>query len=218
MIVAIQCAATKRPDAGRLVTDGGTPVELVAVPKAAPPSTHLYARPDDLREDGQSWRQILLDYNERAGSNPLRLLRAFELYQNETYRRLVRRFGVEHVYIVSAGWGLIRADFLTPAYDITFSISAEHYKRRKQTDRYNDFAMIPADTADDVIFLGGRDYLPIFCKLTREIRSRKLIFFNSSLEPKIDGYVMRRYETSTRTNWHYECAAALLNGSIQISA
>jgi hypothetical protein len=41
--------------------------------------------------------------------------------------RLVEKFGIEKVFILSAGWGLIRADFLTPNYDITFSGSAEAF-------------------------------------------------------------------------------------------
>jgi hypothetical protein len=40
----------------------------------------------------------------------------------------VDRFGLENVYVLSASWGLIRADFLTPYYDITFSSSADAYK------------------------------------------------------------------------------------------
>jgi hypothetical protein len=64
---------------------------------------------------------------------------------------------VEKVYILSGGWGLITASFLTPDYDITFSQSAEHYKRRRQTDRYHDFRMLPEDTREPLAFFGGKD-------------------------------------------------------------
>ena len=61
--------------------------------------------------------------------SPFGLLPAYQLYENSTYNRLVDRFGLSNVYILSAGWGLIPADFLTPHYDITFSASADAYKR-----------------------------------------------------------------------------------------
>ena len=127
MIIIIQCAASKRPGAERLMSARGKPVVFVADPEAAPANcTHIYARPDDISDSGKSWRQVLLEYNnERTEDNPLGLHPAVQLYQNKIYARLVDRFGLRKVYILSAGWGLIRADFLTPYYDITFSQSAE---------------------------------------------------------------------------------------------
>jgi len=68
----------------------------------------------------------------------------------------VTRFGVKNVYILSAGWGLICADFLTPAYDITFSPSAAPYKRRRKTDRYEDFRMLPDKAEREIVFFGGQ--------------------------------------------------------------
>jgi hypothetical protein len=50
---------------------------------------------------------------------------AFQLYQNEAYRRLADKVGTQKLYILSAGWGLIGAMFLTPSYDITFTAQAE---------------------------------------------------------------------------------------------
>jgi hypothetical protein len=89
------------------------------------------------------------------------------VYGNKVYERLADHFGGQKVFILSAGWGLIRADFLTPYYDITFSQSADAYKRRKKTDRYADFCMPPGDTDDDIFFFGGKDYLPLFCLTDR---------------------------------------------------
>jgi len=217
MIVVIQCAASKRPDAGHLITSTGELVDFVAHPEAAPfRPDRVYARPDDLREDGHSWRHILVNYNEEPGSNPLGLLPAYKLYENRTYERLADRFGLRSVYILSAGWGLIRADFLTPFYDITFSVSAETYKRRRKADRYDDFRMLPRDTKEDVVFLGGKDYVQSFCSLTESIHTRKVVFFDSVVVPRLKDCVPKRFETNTRTNWHYECAAALLDGGVSI--
>jgi hypothetical protein len=215
MIVVIQCAASKRVGAGNLRTTDGTPVLFVANPGLAPDANNLmYACPDDAAGDTQSWRQTLLRYNEAPGDNPLRLLPAYELYANDTYRRLAVRFGIANTFILSAGWGLISASFLTPAYDITFSASAERYKRRQKRARYRDFQMLPEDCADEIVFLGGMDYLPLFCSLTSAMRCQRTVFYNSSSHPDAPGCSLKRFVTTTRTNWHYECANALLRGKL----
>lgn len=211
MIIIIQCAASKKPDAGRLALSTGKPVVFVANPESAPPdSAHIYARPDDLSDRGKSWREVLLEYNEIAGYNPLGLYPAYQLYENRTYARLVDRFGLRKVYILSAGWGLIRADFLTPYYDITYSQSADGYKRRRKSDCYQDFCMLPVDLAEEIVFFGGKDYLPLFCSLTGRVRGKKRVFYNSARAPQAPGCALERFETKTRTNWHYECATAFL--------
>jgi transcriptional regulator with XRE-family HTH domain len=58
------------------------------------------------------------------------------------------------VYILSAGWGLIPAAFLIPAYDITFSSQAEAHQRRRRDDLYRDWSMLPEATTDAVFFFG----------------------------------------------------------------
>src|SRR5579871_6499269 len=126
MIAVIQCASRKRSAAGHLETPAGQPVTFVAAPRKAPPSDKVfYACPDDQSDYGWSWRDALLKYNETPADNPRRLLPAWQLYEHSAYERLVGRLGDQNVFILSAGWGLIRADFLTPYYDITFSASAD---------------------------------------------------------------------------------------------
>jgi hypothetical protein len=107
MIVVIQCAASKRSDAGHLVTSSGEPVNFVAYPQMAPRNSgRVYARPDDISEDGTSWRQLLQRYNDKPGRNPLHLCPAYQLYQNKTYGR--RRPGKEAPTMgcrrASGGW------------------------------------------------------------------------------------------------------------------
>ena len=212
MIIVIQCAASKNRNAGRLMTSSGKPVMFVADPQGAPASHGLvYAHPDDQLDTGVTWRQLLLKYNEHPENNPFGLYPAYRLYENKTYERLTTRFGLENVFILSAGWGLIGASFLTPQYDITFSSSAESYKRRTKRQRYGDICMLP-ESADDVVFLGGKDYLPLFCELTSSERGRKTVFYNSRTIPEAQGCRLERFETATRTNWHYECASALIEG------
>jgi hypothetical protein len=217
MIVVIQCAASKRPGAGHLVERDGKLVDLVAHPEIAPAkSRRVYARPDDISDRGISWREQLWKYNENPKTNPLGLCPAYQLYENKTYSSLVSRFGSKNVYILSAGWGLIRSDFLTPYYDITFSQSADAYKRRRKTDRFEDFRMLSDETTGEMIFLGGKDYLPLFCKLTGRVKAKRIVFFNSASPPRIENCIFKRFETRTQTNWHYECANALLSGRVHL--
>jgi hypothetical protein len=217
MRIVIQCASDKDPDASSLVTADCKPVLFVASPVIAPPSsTYFYARPDDVSDDGNTWRQLLVEYNDKRNFNALNLLPAYRLYEKDVYRKLVDKFGLAQVFILSAGWGLISADFLTPRYDITFSANAEPYKQRRKEDNYRDLCMIP-DNGDDMLFVGGKAYLPLFCKLTAGLRGRKTVFFNSKKRPVLPFcFDLIRYETTTRTNWHYECCKALLEGKLAI--
>ena len=60
---------------------------FVANPAAATPIQDcLYARPDDLSDNGVTWRNRVLEYNANASTedNPFGLLPAFELYANNT--------------------------------------------------------------------------------------------------------------------------------------
>jgi hypothetical protein len=82
---------------------------------------------------------------------------------------------VSNVYILSAGWGLIEASFLTPQYDITFSQSAEEtYIRRRTGDHYRDFCRLRKQD-DDIAFLGGKDYVSLFCSLTSAFPNKRPI-------------------------------------------
>jgi hypothetical protein len=192
MIIVIQCAASKRSGAGHLVSASGKPVIFVADPNAAPADPdHDYARPDDPSGSGLSWRQVLVQYNMEAEDNPLGLYPAYRLYQNGLYEQLIDRFGSQKVYILSAGWGLIRADFLTLYYDITFSQNAEKYKRRTKAGRYQDFCALAADADDDILFFGGKDYVPLFNALTKTIRGIKTVFYNSKHVPNVPGCTLK---------------------------
>jgi hypothetical protein len=217
MIVVIQCAAKKNPQAGYLRADDGRRILFVADPEAGPANERIvFARPDDISDQGRSWRQKLVNYNETPSDNPLGLLPAWQLYANSTYEMLVRNYGQDRIYILSAGWGLISAGFLTPVYDITFSASAEKYKRRRRSDDYDDLNMLASTISEPVVFLGGKDYVSLFCELTQIIKGPRIVFYNSSSAPIAPGCTLKRFVTKTRTNWHYECARALSADEIRI--
>ena len=201
MIVVIQCAARKKPDAGCLCRLDGRKMMFVADPDAAPASvTQAYARPDDASDTGTSWRTILREYNADPGNNPRRLFPAWQLYENRTYGLLAEHCGPERLYILSAGWGLIRADFLTPAYDITFSPNADMYKRRRKNDEYDDMRMLPTETTAPIVFFGGKDYVDLFCALTEGVKGSRYLWHNSVNEPHAPSCTVRRFHTTTRTN------------------
>ena len=215
MIIVIQCAARKQETAGHLILGDGRKVFFVADPNCAPPSTaHVYARPDEMSETGLSWREQLLKYNQETVENELGLCRAIELYANPSYEKLASSMGAPNVYILSAGWGLIRGDFFTPNYDITFSAAAESFKRRKGNDAYRDLMMVPEQNTEPIVFFGGKDYVPLFCALTKSTKARRTIYFNSGNSPLAPGCSLVRYETTTRTNWHYQCLNEFLDDNI----
>lgn len=217
MIVVIQCQGRKQPDAGHLKTADGKSVSFVAQPAIVPSDAScLYARPDDASDDGRTWRHVLLAYNNDI-RNPFCLYPAYQLYMDDVYKRLANRFGVKNLYILSAGWGLIRADFMTPYYDITFSQikKDKKYKRRRHSDRFDDFAMLPASTGEPIVFFGSKAYVPSFCFLTKESRSEKTVFYNTGHPPEAPGCLLKKFENAKRdTNWQYDCANAFLDGAL----
>ena len=219
MIIVIQCAARKQDHAGHLRARDGRNVMFVARPDAAPAgSGQLYARPDDVADTGKSWRTVLQEYNEEfnavPGTNPHCLLPAWQLYKNPAYRFLADRCGTDRLYILSAGWGLVRADFLTPNYDITFS-QAESFKRRGRREDFADFSL-PPGIEDDIVFFGGRAYVELFCRLTTDARGHRTIFYAGRVlgEDVAPGCTRRRYERRF-TNWHYQCAKHYVEGRLQ---
>jgi hypothetical protein len=217
VIVVIQCAGSKRKNAGCLKTKDGRPVSFVAHPELAPPSaSRVYARPDDASDAGGTWRDWLLAYNASPVNNPLGLLPAFELYENNIYRALVKQLGLGNAYILSAGWGLINAAFLTPAYDITFSPQAKKFVRRRKGDAFRDLSLIPKETTEQIVCFASKEYVPLFAALTSNVCGEKIVFYNSVTPPSAPGCKLIKFKTRARTNWQYECADALLRGKLMI--
>ncbi|MFN8524994.1 MAG: hypothetical protein U0821_18015 [Chloroflexota bacterium] len=171
----------------------------------------VFAHPDDQSDDGRTWRQQLVDYNTSPGSNPLRLLPAYRLYTPHAYGALVAAYGSDSVFVLSAGWGLIRADFLTPYYDITFSPQSERFTQRTRRQRFVDLNQLPATSCEPTVFFGGTFYRPLFASLTAACVGPRVVVFNSQAAEDLPGLRYVRYETSTRTNWHYEAVARFVS-------
>ena len=215
--VVIQCAAGKRGASLRNMQ--GIPVSFVAHPSLGVADRHaLFAHPDDpSHRPKATWRDMLAAYNAdfaRSGTNPLGLCPAYVLYTDPVYRGLEQRFGIDALYILSAGWGLLRAGYLTPDYDITFSHQAEPINIRGRNQLFHDHRHIPEDVQGPVIFIGGMSYLPQFLRLTETVRAPRRAFFNSAVQPQAERCRMIRFETTRRTNWHYSCAQDLIAGRL----
>ncbi|MEX2375938.1 MAG: hypothetical protein WD942_10210 [Dehalococcoidia bacterium] len=214
MNIVIQCAAQKSTDAGKMRTADGRQVRFVAhPPDEGDTNRYVYAHPDQISDDGRSWRERVLTYNENPGANPLELIPAHALYRHPAYHSLAQRFGVDRLWILSAGWGLIPGSFLTPDYDVTFASSGDQMLRRRRKDVFHDWAMIDGDTQDPLLFLGGQAYLPHFHRLTAHYKGPRIAAYNSRVEPQIEGVKFVRFETPARTNWHYGCARTLVDGT-----
>lgn len=211
--IVIQCAGSKH-DCSYFRADDGTRIEFVVHPYKAPQIRGIrYAHPDQPSDNGLTWRQRVLDYNADRGGDASSLEPAYRLYRARQYHQLVDEFGPTDVFILSAGWGLIRSDFLLPHYNITFqrpnSIS-ESYIWRRLNDRFQDFHQLSANSDDLIIFVGGRNYRGYFEIFTADSRARKTVYYNSdSIAPR-SGFDYKKFETSRKTNWHYSCADELI--------
>lgn len=212
MIAVIQGSESRQPRAGFLTARNGKRVLFVAEPVQAPRDPELcHARPDDFSSFGGRWRNLVLGYNANPRNNPLGLLPAHALYPDKIYPRLLEELGPTQTYILSAGWGLIGATFLTPNYDITFNPGADPFRRRRPSDRYADFCFLPDDTDEDVYLFADADHLPLFCQLTASYPGRRIVFYRSENPPQAPGCTLRKFATAVETNWHQECARAFLS-------
>lgn len=171
--------------------------------------------PDDLIElnGKKTWRDFV---NENQAALTFK---AYELYKKKQYRCLYKKYG-NNFFILSAGWGLVNAEFKLPYYDITFSQQGSiNTKRNKNIDIapvYKDYNQLVSNDNDDIIYIGGKDYLDLFYKLTCKLSNRKIIYYNSNIMPKNhDGnYIYRKYISNYSTNWHYQLADDICDGVI----
>ena len=221
MIIVIVGTSRKNENAGHMKTKDGRRIVFVADPENAQKQNALklnsivYRHPDDKARAGKSWKEMLLEYNNRCihdpSSNTLELLPARQLYKHRRYEELVSAFGSQNTFILSEGWGLISADFLTPNYDITFSRSAASnlWALRRNKDCDTDLMMLPKETDKPVVFLGGKEYIPFFCHLTKDVESKRIIFYNSKDRLSATGCTLSRFDTAALTNWYHVCAREL---------
>ena len=233
MKVVIQCAASKHNCAGKLRTRSGEEVLFVADPErcVSVPVGMRYARPDDpCGEKAATWRDLLKRYNEQP-DNPCKLFRAADLYTpkehvfRNLYRELVGAFGWDNVFILSAGWGLIRADFWTPDYNITFSAQGKKDKPwvwRNPKDRlrswldFNHLQDAPIVQDEPIHFFGGKDYLPTFYALVETVPGKKIVHYKGDVEHR-SSIDYEKYEGPEKDRtWHYRAAKDFVAGRASV--
>lgn len=182
----------------------------------------MFAAPDDDAGDGQSWREKLVAYNQTPETNLLGFAPAAALYRQGTYAELQAHVRADKLFILSAGWGLVRSDFLLPDYNITFSGQADRGIRRRRTDEgWPDFNHLPTDTDEPVVCFGGQSYRRFFSRLTTGMTAPRHAFERvapgqpHSTRQK-DGITLHSYPTDRRTNWHHDCARDFITGQIGV--
>ena len=211
MITVIQGAEGRQPHAGHMKTRDGRRVLFVADPDQAPGEPGVcHARPDGSSSFCVTWRRLVQGYNENPRDNPLGLLPACEFYADAVYARLIEELGSYRTRILSAGWGLVKASFLTPNYDISLSPAAEPFRRRRPDDGWADFCMLPAGSDEDLYFFGDEDHVPLFCRLTAAYPGRRIVFYHSANPPQAPGCTLRKFESGADENWYHACALAFL--------
>ena len=227
MKVLIQCAASKTHCAGTLKTTSGEQVRFVADPGrcASVHAGERCARPDNSSgEKGATWRDVLKRYNAQP-DNPDGLLRAADLYAptehefRNLYHELADAFGWDNVFVLSAGWGLIRASFRTPKYDITFSTQAKKdkpcvWRNTKDSQRvwldFNHLQDAPINQDEPIHFFGGKDYRPLFYALVTTLPGKKIVHYKGSVERR-DGFEYAEYKGPEKNRtWHYRAAKEFL--------
>lgn len=227
MKVLIQCAASKSDRAGTLRTTSGEQVVFVADPGrcSSVRAGVRCAKPDDSSGvNGATWRDVLMRYNAQP-DNPYGLLRAADLYAptehefRNLYRELADAFGWGNVFVLSAGWGLIRADFRTPDYNITFSTQAKKdkpwgWRNTKESRRswldFNHLQDAPINQDEPIHFFGGKDYRPLFYALVTTLPGKKIVYYKGNVERR-HGFEYAEYKGPEKNRtWHYRAAKDFL--------
>ena len=221
MKIVIPCAAGKVPvecgDFNGFMRDSKhRSLIFVGDPKEAPNNGGLrYVSPDCNYKSNETFRNKLCSYNDKfksRGYNPDNLLPAYKLYENSIYRELVESeiFGMDRVYILSAGWGIVKANFLLPMYDITFSSGRGNYNWQSRRIDFSKFYRLDDTCNETVEFIGTSNYVKMFEELTKDYYGDKLIYVNSK-NFKNKGFIDCKVDRKKHRFWHYECARRKLN-------
>jgi hypothetical protein len=168
--------------------------------------------PDDFIPNSyKSWRKYLEEHQD-----DINLLMTYKLYSRKEYRCLYERFK-NSLYILSAGWGLVGAEFKLPYYDITFSSKSGSSNKRDKITDFKDFNQLDISDNEDVVFIGTPNYVPLFIHLTKNLSNRKIIYWKSKSLKKIkvnDTFEYCYFPNGTNRNWYYELAYAIGCGII----
>ena len=200
--VIIPCSGPKKTNAPTFHIKG-SPIEFAANPICGRPNQR---RPWDPIVPGglRTWVHCVADYNNlgllhradiEAGvgiTGQGTLWCAGTLYTNSIYADLIRVLEFDNVYILSAGWGLIRAAVKIPPYDITFSKGQNVPQHAKITvpKRTKGCLLVDAPHGSGIWIFAGNDYVSFLKRISP-------IAATSNIETRTD---------RQRTNWYYKPA------------
>ena len=213
MKIILSCSARKN---GEFFRYNGEKIHFVANPQAAPKEKDVsYYHPDDIIPGRNiTWREYIQSDEFQSDDNNLP---AYKLYKPEIFKKLYEKFG-DDFYILSAGWGLIKASFKIPYYDITFSSNvSDKFKKRYKKIRFNDFNQLTDHINKDEKIIGffGNDYLDLFYSLTKDLSNRKYVFKNSSIKKHYDNIQFIPFHSKQKRIWHYKAAEKLLEKDVE---
>tara|TARA_R110002049_G_scaffold288687_2_gene471309 strand:- start:545 stop:1183 length:639 start_codon:yes stop_codon:yes gene_type:complete len=212
MIIVISCSGSKN---GENLIYKNNEITFVSSPNEE--SKNHFNPDNQIPNENRTWREYV---NSQENNN---ILESYKLYKNKIYSELYEKYK-SNLFILSAGWGIINSEFKVPKYDITFSKRAEKNSKRKKTDFYKDFNHIEKINHNEkIVFFGGADYLKLFYNLTKDLSNEKIIFYNKKniysglpFLKNESSFKLIKYETKTRTNWHYGCAKDFLENKLVI--
>ncbi|MBM4027434.1 MAG: hypothetical protein FJ280_18815 [Planctomycetes bacterium] len=219
--VVIQCAGRKFP--APTLSLPGASIQFVAAPQPMMPNSRAPWDALPAPVNG-TWIDTVRDYNNCqmalpagvsvSGNAPL--TEAGSLYSPPVYGQLVQRFGPTHVYVLSAGWGLVRADDRIPIYDITFNSSALPMARMSPNVRSAyDSVRRTVDGEDDIHLFLTPKYLLYWLSLFPFFGTRRIILHwrkGQRLPLGWRGAVCWHDCGERRLNWHYVAAKQFSDG------
>ncbi len=217
MVIVISCSSKKN---GNLFHYKNKTVKFISNVNKVPNDGNAYVHPDDLIPNEKiTWRNLI--ERQSDGNN---LVEAHNLYANDIYNGLNDKYA-DNLYIFSAGWGIVRARYKLPVYDITFSKgrNIENFTRRSNENTFKDFNHLrELGKNEDILLIAGKDYVLPFCSLTKELPNKKIIVYKSDAvlrnNPflKDPNFQVFHYQTNRRTTWYYEFARKLINEEINL--
>ena len=166
------------------------------------------------------------DTFEHAGvsiSGSGRLTECGRLYLPVAYSALISRLGKENVYILSAGWGLVRADAVIPTYNITFSEAPKVPMNARVTPEGRSKSPSISDDMpgdDEIHFFMTPNYLEYWFQSLSGVGGdhRRFVFHwkkgARNLPAGIhEGNAIWHELGGMKTNWHYAAVNQFLNGT-----
>lgn len=217
MIAVIQCAGSKQNDAASFCLNGET-LSFIATPEEGEQNQ---VRPwDNVPGMNATWVSCVRAFNGLSNDHDwdtfvdagitldqgnAQMYQAGQLYRPQEYHDLVEKLGKENVYILSAGWGLVRSDRLLPDYDITFSNGARKTNKyitpKCRSDKQSLHPIIEGD--NPVHLFITPNYLDYWDRTFAESFEAHDVLLHWH-RPDTSRYRIELHDCGGRkTNWHY---------------